>query len=221
MEAWNIPCRRRYSAFMMEILSVSLWKLTQELHSSASGLQVHLAPLDLCKAQFIPHLLHADFLSGTHPFSSDFLWLWVPHKPHVLRCIYYYLLTLLQWKAKGTLYYFFTSWDSFLWVLSRGGSWTIIWVSRFTVLWKIKAPHPSSFAHSGLSFNAKLISKPMQSPTGNCSFPETESTAISNAGVWHHSCLSSYSSWQVTGFRGERSLFQCCVNLFCSWTWAL
>lgn len=103
MEAWNIPCRRRYSAFMMEILSVSLWKLTQELHSSASGLQVRLAPLDLCKAQFIPHLLHADFLSGTHPFSSDFLWLWVPHKPHVLRCIYYYLLTLLQWKAKGTL----------------------------------------------------------------------------------------------------------------------
>ena len=200
METWNIPCRRHCFIFMMETSSDSLWKLAQEPHSSASlvcGAQ--RAPLDLGKEQ-----LSQRHPSLPTPSSLDFLCSWPLHTPHVLRCKY----TAYYYNAKQRkLWTLFTGRDSFLWDVSRGGSWNIIWVLSITVLWKLQVPNWSSFALRGLGLNAKLVNEPIQGPSRKCPFPETRFTPVSK--VWcdisPRTCNFSYPSWQAMEFTGERS----------------
>lgn len=115
MEAGNIPCRRRYFIFLMETSSDSLWKLAQELHSSASLVcRAQLAPLDLGKVQLPPCLQHTDVLSGTPPC------LHLPHRTSSVLDHFTHLmfldantLSIITVQSKGSSGYFFKSRDSF------------------------------------------------------------------------------------------------------------
>ena len=164
--------------------------------------RIHNAP----PASRLPQMLHS--------FSADFLWPWAPQEPCVLRCIYTIITPSCKEKQKE-LSPLFTYWHSFLWVLSREGSWNIIWVFRFTVLWKVKAPNQSSFIHSGLNLNVNPgLLEEVFFPWDRVHTNKQCRDVIPFLSV-------QPSIMAIMGFKGERPFFQCCVNLFCSWTWAL
>lgn len=189
MEAWNIPCRRRYFVSTMEASSDSLWKLAQELHSSASLVcRAHLRPLDLCKVQLIAQFLHTDFLSCTHPLGHlpNLTSSGLEYRTHLMfsGANILSIITPFCYEKQRELSTLFTCKESFLWDISRGGSRNI-WVLSITVLWKIQASNQHSFAHRGLGLKAKLICEPIWDVSGKDPVPETRFTRKSSSGMWH------------------------------------